>query len=133
MPRAPAPASPKRLVHACIKTVRFFGQVGRGYIRLYESLAEFTRASDSKAALENTMPALIDDWVRKKLPVYAPKTRTNYVKMIGPRFLTQITSGKSLVSSGGSRTSGQPMLLGSWTSASTISQAAAANTRHCCH
>ncbi|MCA8482075.1 tyrosine-type recombinase/integrase [Burkholderia multivorans] len=29
------------------------------------------------------MPALIDDWMRKKLPAYAPKTRANYVKMIG--------------------------------------------------
>ncbi|WP_244105167.1 tyrosine-type recombinase/integrase [Burkholderia ambifaria] len=58
-------------------------RVKDGIVRLYESLAEFTRASDSKAALENTMPALIDDWVRKKLPAYAPKTRSNYVKMIG--------------------------------------------------
>ncbi len=42
------------------------------------------------------MPALIDDWVQKKLPGYAAKTRSNYAKMLslirqefGPQWLIE--------------------------------------------
>lgn len=67
-----------------------------GIACLYEKLAKYTRASDSSRSAANTMPALIDDWVQKKLPDYAPKTRSNYAKMLslirqefGPQWLIE--------------------------------------------
>jgi integrase len=53
-----------------------------GIARLYECLAAFTRASDAAASAVNTVPALIDDWMQRKLSTYAPRTQQNYVKML---------------------------------------------------
>ncbi|BEU23234.1 tyrosine-type recombinase/integrase [Paraburkholderia sp. 22B1P] len=53
-----------------------------GVARLYECLAAFTRAADTSARALNTMPALIDDWMQKELPRYAPRTKQNYVLML---------------------------------------------------
>lgn len=58
-------------------------RTSEGVARLYEKLAEFTRASDGSKPTANSMPGLIEDWVQKKLPAYAPKTRANYAKMLG--------------------------------------------------
>lgn len=53
-----------------------------GLARLYERLAAFTRAADASARAVNTMPALIDDWMKKKLSGYAPRTQHNYAHML---------------------------------------------------
>lgn len=54
-------------------------RVSDGAATLYAELARFTRESDERAT--DTMPALIDDWMLKKLGKYAPSTRDEYRRM----------------------------------------------------
>jgi integrase len=56
-------------------------RVADGIARLYEALAAYTRESDGRAERDDTMPALIDDWIAEKLPGYSAKTRGQYVRM----------------------------------------------------
>lgn len=54
-------------------------RVSDGLTTLYGELAKFSR--DADAAPANTMPALIDDWLLKKLGKYALSTREDYRRM----------------------------------------------------
>lgn len=54
-------------------------RVSDGIGTLYAELAKFTRESDDRAA--DTMPALIDDWMLKKLGKYSASTQSEYRRM----------------------------------------------------
>jgi integrase len=54
-------------------------RVADGLTTLYSELAKFTRDADAKPV--DTMPALIDDWLVKKLGKYAQSTRQDYRRM----------------------------------------------------
>lgn len=56
-------------------------RIDEGITRLYERLADFTRAGDQLRSSTGTMPALIDDWIMTKLSAYSPKTKGQYVRM----------------------------------------------------
>lgn len=54
-------------------------RVSDGIATLYAELAKFTREADERST--DTMPALIDDWMLKKLGKYAASTRDEYRRM----------------------------------------------------
>ncbi|WP_244118209.1 tyrosine-type recombinase/integrase [Burkholderia gladioli] len=54
-------------------------RVSEGMAKLYAELARFTR--DIEARRDNTMPALIDDWLLKKLKGYSANTQADYQRM----------------------------------------------------
>jgi integrase len=68
-------------------------RVADGLTRLYAELSNFNREADARSS-EDTMHALIDDWLLAKLPKYALKTREEYRRMatfikseFGPQWL----------------------------------------------
>jgi len=54
-------------------------RVEQGITMLYEKMADLMR--DHEAPAKDTMPALIDDWIRARLSEYSSKTRGQYVRM----------------------------------------------------
>lgn len=54
-------------------------RVSEGLATLYAELAKFTRESNERAT--DTMPALIDDWMLKKLGKYSASTQAEYRRM----------------------------------------------------